>query len=48
MANEALGSVESETALGEQRDVEAWRSAAAGEPPAHGSPAQAAISSPNR
>ncbi|MGH6922802.1 MAG: high-affinity branched-chain amino acid ABC transporter permease LivM [Propylenella sp.] len=35
MADEAVGSVTSASALGEQRDVEAWRSAAAGEPPAH-------------
>jgi branched-chain amino acid transport system permease protein len=38
MANKAIGSVESETGLGEQRNVEEWRSAAAGEPPGHAVP----------
>jgi branched-chain amino acid transport system permease protein len=34
MASETAGSVASTMALGEQRDVEQWRAAAAGEPPA--------------
>ncbi|HEX9904570.1 MAG TPA: high-affinity branched-chain amino acid ABC transporter permease LivM [Propylenella sp.] len=40
MADEAVGSVASTKALGEQRDVEAWRAAAAGEPPVHAVPKQ--------
>jgi branched-chain amino acid transport system permease protein len=38
MADETAERVSSTTALGEQRDVEAWRSAAAGERPAHAVP----------
>ena len=38
MADDAAGSVSTTSALGEQRDVEAWKSAAAGEPPAHATP----------
>ncbi len=38
MADDAAGSVTTTSSLGEQRDVEAWKSAAAGEPPAHAMP----------
>jgi branched-chain amino acid transport system permease protein len=38
MADETIGSVTTTSDLGEQRDVEAWRAAAAGEPPAHAVP----------
>jgi branched-chain amino acid transport system permease protein len=41
MADEAAGRVSSVSALGEQRDVEAWRAAAEGEPPAHSLPRHA-------
>ena len=38
MADPAAGGVSDTSPLGEQRDVEAWRSAAAGEPPVHPAP----------
>ena len=38
MAEETVGSVSTTSALGEQRNVEAWQAAAAGAPPAHAVP----------